>query len=69
MDELYDLVGDPYELNNLIDDPDYEETRAHFRQRLLYWAEKTDDELALWIRNLFSERKHTLLEDYEPYRH
>jgi arylsulfatase A-like enzyme len=69
IDELYDLVGDPWEMNNLIDDPDYADIRARKRQRLVYWADKTNDELALWIRNLFAERTRTSPEDYEPYRH
>ena len=69
IDELYDLLHDPWEMNNLIDDPDYEDIRTRKRERLIYWAEKTNDELTLWIRNLFSERTRTLPEDYEPYRH
>jgi arylsulfatase A-like enzyme len=69
IDELYDLVRDPWEMHNLIDDPDYEAIKKHKRDRLIHWTEKTDDELALWIRNLFAERTRTLPQDYEPYRH
>jgi arylsulfatase A-like enzyme len=69
IDELYDLEQDPWEMNNLIADPSYEEVRLHMQERLMYWTETTDDELALWIRNLFARRTRTSPEDYEPYRH
>lgn len=32
--ELYDLVTDPHEMNNLIDDPEYDAIEADLRQRL-----------------------------------
>ena len=35
--ELYDLVADPEEMNNLIDDPAYEETIVEMRQELMLW--------------------------------
>ena len=38
MDELYDLETDPYELTNVIDDPEYAEVHQQMRaelQRLL----------------------------------
>jgi len=69
IDELYDLEQDPWEMNNLIAETSYEGVRSHLRERLMYWTEKTDDELTLWIRNLFAKRMRTSPEDYEPYRH
>jgi arylsulfatase A-like enzyme len=32
--ELYDLVEDPHEMNNLIDDPDYDKVESNLRKRL-----------------------------------
>lgn len=69
IDELYDLDQDPWEMKNLIDEPSFYGVRQHLRERLMYWTEKTDDELTLWIRNLFARRARTSPEDYEPYRH
>ncbi|MFH1926670.1 MAG: sulfatase-like hydrolase/transferase [Chloroflexota bacterium] len=48
MHELYDLVRDPYELNNLIDDEAYKGVESNLRERLLAWQEMTrDDEVSL----------------------
>ena len=41
MDELYDLVADPYELRNLIDDPRYAEVRAELDAELNRLLEET----------------------------
>lgn len=43
-EELYDLETDPFELNNLADDPAYGEIRALLRQRLDAWMEQQGDE-------------------------
>ncbi|MFH1929200.1 MAG: sulfatase-like hydrolase/transferase [Chloroflexota bacterium] len=43
MDELYDLENDPYELDNLIDDPACESILSDMRARLLSWQQKTGD--------------------------
>ncbi|MFP4342780.1 MAG: sulfatase-like hydrolase/transferase [Cyclobacteriaceae bacterium] len=42
-EELYDLENDPYELNNLADDPAYQDKLAELRQKLLAWQEKYGD--------------------------
>ena len=43
-DELYDLVKDPYELVNLIDDSAYKENLSHLKARLADWQRKTGDD-------------------------
>lgn len=42
-EELYDLKNDPYELNNLADDPGFLEKLVELRDRLDVWMEETDD--------------------------
>ncbi len=42
-EELYDLENDPFELNNLAGDPEYQETRAAYAAVLANWMEETDD--------------------------
>ena len=42
-DELYDLIKDPGETNNIIDDPDYAEVRVELTDRLLRWYQETCD--------------------------
>ena len=44
-EELFDLVFDPNEANNLVDDPAYEAVLAEPRGRLLGWMQATDDPL------------------------
>ena len=44
-EELFDLVFDPNEANNLVDDPAYESVLAELRGRLLDWMQDTDDPL------------------------
>ena len=43
MDELYNLVEDPWEQENIIDDPKYKETVNVLRLKLLDWCIKTED--------------------------
>lgn len=40
---LYDLKADPYELTNLVDNPDQAETLATLQKRLADWMERTGD--------------------------
>ncbi len=42
-EEFYDLKKDPFALNNLIDDPAYQEIIAGFRDELEAWMIATDD--------------------------
>ena len=42
---LYDLIYDPNEACNLVNDPDYAEALAEMRGRLSSWMERTDDPL------------------------
>ena len=43
-EELFDIVADPYEWNNLADDPKYAEVKADMRKRLLAWMKAMGDE-------------------------
>lgn len=43
MDELYDLENDPYEMDNLIDDPSYEDVRRRLLHQILAWMNDTRD--------------------------
>lgn len=45
--ELYDLKQDPYQLRNLVDDPEYKDDVADLRRRLEAWRERTDDPVSL----------------------
>ncbi len=42
-EQLYDLVFDPNEANNVIDDPAYAHVLEEMRNRLMAWMERTDD--------------------------
>ncbi|WP_317929869.1 sulfatase [Halioxenophilus sp. WMMB6] len=42
-EELYDIVEDPANLNNLIDDPDYAEVRQQLAEKLLEMQTSTED--------------------------
>jgi len=42
-DELYGLVRDPWELENVIDDPDLGDVVVEMRLRLLDWSVRTED--------------------------
>ena len=42
---LYDLLYDPNEACNLVNDPDYAAPLAEMRNRLSSWMERTDDPL------------------------
>ncbi|MGB5554304.1 MAG: sulfatase, partial [Flavobacteriaceae bacterium] len=42
-EELYDVQNDPYELNNLVNDPQLQDTLLHFRNVLKDWIVETND--------------------------
>ena len=42
-DELYDLVADPKESHNLIDDPSYRSVLAELKERMIEWYINTSD--------------------------
>ncbi|UCG46931.1 MAG: hypothetical protein JSU94_15705 [Phycisphaerales bacterium] len=42
-EELYYVVNDPYEWNNLADRPEYAEVKAQLRRQLLKWMEQMGD--------------------------
>ncbi|MCG6156759.1 sulfatase family protein [Rubinisphaera margarita] len=44
-EELYDVLNDPHELNNLADDPKYQGQLEKHRERLNQWVEETADEV------------------------
>lgn len=46
-EELYDLQQDPFELNNLADDPQQKKTLVSLRERLNQWVEETGDQGAV----------------------
>jgi arylsulfatase A-like enzyme len=66
-DELYDLVADPWEMQNLISSPEQQEILQSLRFRLLYWAERTRDPLLANMRDLFAERASTGPDGYSPW--
>lgn len=42
-EELYDLVADPHELNNLHESPDHQEILASYRRMMDVWVQETGD--------------------------
>jgi len=42
-EELYDLTQDPWEINNLSEDPAYQDVLSDFRALLSWWVMDTDD--------------------------
>ncbi|ELY61140.1 sulfatase, partial [Natronococcus amylolyticus DSM 10524] len=56
IDELYDLEGDPAELQNLIDHPGYADVREAMRERLVDWMNRTEDPNRKWVPDVLRER-------------
>ncbi len=57
--ELYDLVKDPLELNNVYDDPNYAAVRQELTDALLNWYVSTAD-VTPWYENPRNYEKQTL---------
>ena len=51
--ELYDIERDPAELTNLIDHPEYVETRRELEARLVGWMRETNDPYRKWVPKTF----------------
>lgn len=54
IDELYDHDADPWQLDNLAEEPEHRETVKHMRRRMVEWIARTDDHLhnewtVLWL--------------------
>jgi hypothetical protein len=61
-EELYDLSTDPYELNNLADDPEYKEKLLEMREELEAWQSKYGDmgfipEMEM-IKTMWNDKDH-----------
>lgn len=41
-DYLYDMTKDPFQLENIVEDPAYADIKADLRERLLNWIEKAE---------------------------
>ena len=55
-DELYDLKQDPYEMHNLINDPEHADILETMRARMMGWNDASGDHLQWkWSRNQFPE--------------
>ncbi len=48
-EELYDLINDPNELENLIDNSEFDKIKTDLKERLLRWYLRTSDN-ADWKR-------------------
>jgi arylsulfatase A-like enzyme len=57
-DELYDLKNDPYEMKNLIRDPQYAPVIQKLRNRLLQYMEQTQDSLLWNTKTIFQTETH-----------
>ena len=76
-EELYNIREDPFELNNLADDPDHSEIREKYAGILDQWIEETDDQgqypeseeglklmLGIWGKNAINPEYETLRRQY-----
>ncbi len=53
IDELYDIENDRYEMNNLINDSQYEKLKKELNKKIYDWLEKTDGMHILIKRDIF----------------
>ncbi|MEM9141392.1 MAG: sulfatase [Bacteroidota bacterium] len=54
-EELYDIENDPFEVNNLVDDPEYKDILTQLRQTLKDWMAETKDLGGVPERELMAE--------------
>ncbi|MEZ5502317.1 MAG: sulfatase [Halioglobus sp.] len=57
-EELYDLRVDPYQMKNVVDDPDYATALNELRERLTEYLVQTADPLELTGKDSFSQYKY-----------
>ena len=60
-EEMYDLIADPHELNNIAADPTYTGQRTKLAQRADAWWQNTNGrDLAYYESNAFKANEHNL---------
>jgi hypothetical protein len=64
---LYDLEADPWEMRNLIAQPEHRQVLHDMRLRLLTWAERTQDPLLGNLKDLFARRQQVEPEAFTPW--
>jgi len=47
VEELYDVINDPHEMHNLVDDPRYADVLKEHRRALIDWSQRTDFRIPL----------------------
>jgi len=63
---LYDLMFDPHEANNLVENPRYAETLADMQARLWHWMHATHDPLLAGVVPLPAGAQTNDVDDYTP---
>ncbi len=76
-EELYDLINDPFEVNNLAADPEYSEERSKYSTIMDQWIAKTNDQgqypedqeglklmLGIWGKNAINPEYDTLRKQF-----
>ncbi|TWT34813.1 sulfatase family protein [Blastopirellula retiformator] len=65
-EELYEVVDDPYQLKNLVDDPAYAKTLATMRQEYQAWKNRTEDEMTAQLTpDKFDRRSGQRLPEFQ----
>ncbi|MEO1012359.1 MAG: sulfatase [Bacteroidota bacterium] len=62
-EELYDLINDPFEINNLANDPQFKDTLMHFRKVFQDWMQESKDLGAVPERELMA---NWLIDEEQP---
>ena len=57
VDEFYDLKRDPHELENRIDDAEYETDVRRLQETLVAWMDETDDPIRKWAPRTFLDSR------------